>query len=653
MLIDNDANVEAKDNEGTTSLHVALSTNWNGGKSRLQMSFLKRLCAASKNKTTFVNVRNSLGKTALHLAFEHFPYIPLPAVVRELIKYGANVNILCSHFKTVTSALHIACAKTLNDVKVQDAYKKAAEVLIKTGTFVNLEDSQMNSPLHLVADSKNGVLAEYLIDLEEIDLKVTDADFRTPLLRASASGHDRMIVKILSKSVQFLKDRDKFGRNPLHLSCENGHLSTTQLLFECLKNHSMEMELTSVDKFGRNCLLTAAKNGHLEIVNFLAKVSDLKLDVSQQDEQLNTALHHAALNNHLNICSEYSISCYHKNEDFDTPLHIACAKGHLEIVKTFLNQCPLIVNDRNFDGWSPLHFAASNGFSDIVELLIDSNADVNIKEKLGLKTPLHIACEKGRIEVVECLLQRGAEADAKDSKGDNCLDYCYKNNYESCAILIVNSKNWRKSIRSMKNLIEYMPNVAELVLNQCITIEVYKDDDSQLRNKKFIEFDYELINKDKKKLDHPLYAIAKSENETLLNHPLTSVMMIGEMDFGDLFEMESHRNFTSYIIFVIFLILMAIIVMNLLTGLAVDDVNALRKKAVARKLSLQIDLALGIEESLPKFIKKKQQIKSERFFFDRKETWSTKLFDGLSGLKGIINAGKELCRKGYLLSCYS
>lgn len=101
----------------------------------------------------------------------------------------------------------------------------------------------------------------------------------------------------------------------------------------------------------------------------------------------------------MDICIKYSSSCYHKNEDFDTALHIASAKGHIEIVKSFLSQSPLIVNDRNFDGWTPLHFAASNGFRGVVELLIDSNADVNIKEKLGLKTPLHLACEKGKSEV--------------------------------------------------------------------------------------------------------------------------------------------------------------------------------------------------------------------------------------------------------------
>lgn len=97
--------------------------------------------------------------------------------------------------------------------------------------------------------------------------------------------------------------------------------------------------------------------------------------------------------------------------------------------------------------------------------------------------------------------------------------------------------------------------------------------------------------------------------------------MIGELDFGDLFEGKANRNFSSYFIFVIFLVLMVIIVMNLLTGLAVDDVNALRKKAVAKKLSLKIDLALDVEESLPGFLKKKLQVQRERYFLGLEETW--------------------------------
>jgi len=43
----------------------------------------------------------------------------------------------------------------------------------------------------------------------------------------------------------------------------------------------------------------------------------------------------------------------------------------------------------------------------------------------------------------------------------------------------------------------------------------------------------------------------------------------------------------TYILYVLFLIFMSIIVMNLLVGLAVDDIRAVQQKAVLNKLVLK------------------------------------------------------------------
>lgn len=79
--------------------------------------------------------------------------------------------------------------------------------------------------------------------------------------------------------------------------------------------------------------------------------------------------------------------------------------------------------------------------------------------------------------------------------------------------------------------------------------------------------------------------------------------MIGEIDFADIFfshkddqQEEKLVNFpkSSFIIFAIFLIFMPIIIMNLLTALAVDDVNQLREKAYLEVQRLRIGLALDL-----------------------------------------------------------
>lgn len=100
----------------------------------------------------------------------------------------------------------------------------------------------------------------------------------------------------------------------------------------------------------------------------------------------------------------------------------------------------------------------------------------------------------------------------------------------------------------MENLIECMPNVAELVMNRCITIGVCKDDNRLLRNKEYLEFDYELINVDKKKFNHPLYAIAKSENEMLLNHPLTLALLRKKWFLSAFFYFAFLINYTLFLL---------------------------------------------------------------------------------------------------------
>ncbi|CAD5119760.1 DgyrCDS8355 [Dimorphilus gyrociliatus] len=90
-----------------------------------------------------------------------------------------------------------------------------------------------------------------------------------------------------------------------------------------------------------------------------------------------------------------------------------------------------------------------------------------------------------------------------------------------------------------------------------------------------------------------------------------AVMMIGEFDYGNIFDAwredpsaanQLHYTFSSYFLFILFMIVMSIIVMNLLTALAIDDVNEMKREAESKKLGLQIDLALDVEVAIPSMI---------------------------------------------------
>lgn len=92
----------------------------------------------------------------------------------------------------------------------------------------------------------------------------------------------------------------------------------------------------------------------------------------------------------------------------------------------------------------------------------------------------------------------------------------------------------------------------------------------------------------------------------------TSVMMIGEFEFDTIFNNEDNTNSTdvkypaaSYIIFVIFLVIMSILLMNLLVGLAVDDIKAVQEQAALKRMAMQVDLALDVERIIPDFLRRR------------------------------------------------
>ena len=76
----------------------------------------------------------------------------------------------------------------------------------------------------------------------------------------------------------------------------------------------------------------------------------------------------------------------------------------------------------------------------------------------------------------------------------------------------------------------------------------------------------------------------------------TFVMMIKEFEFEGMFidaETDASKDpFPAYssFLFIIFVLVMSIIIMNLLVGLAVDDIKQIQENAELQKLSMQVDI---------------------------------------------------------------
>ena len=71
-----------------------------------------------------------------------------------------------------------------------------------------------------------------------------------------------------------------------------------------------------------------------------------------------------------------------------------------------------------------------------------------------------------------------------------------------------------------------------------------------------------------------------------------------------------YESFTLALFF-IFVVVMTIIVMNLLVGLAVDDIKAVQDTANLKRLAMLVTLSLDVEMLLPEFIRRKIIIREE------------------------------------------
>ncbi|XP_076812155.1 uncharacterized protein LOC143459076 isoform X2 [Clavelina lepadiformis] len=102
----------------------------------------------------------------------------------------------------------------------------------------------------------------------------------------------------------------------------------------------------------------------------------------------------------------------------------------------------------------------------------------------------------------------------------------------------------------------------------------------------------------------------------------TFVMMIGEFDYDTIFNSEAtspiytdqlQYEVITYLLFVTFMIIMSIIIMNLLVGLAVDDIKEVQDNAVLESLAMQVKLTLDVEYTLPQFLRRRFLQKYRKF----------------------------------------
>ncbi|XP_030850024.1 protein TANC1-like [Strongylocentrotus purpuratus] len=193
----------------------------------------------------------------------------------------------------------------------------------------------------------------------------------------------------------------------------------------------------------------------------------------------------------------------------------ASKAGNVEALRRALDAEPGKVDTPDSNGMSPLFLAVKEGSLPCVKLLVSKQADVNMKDRstqIGATeldeswalvdyqwslSPFLLACRLGHQSIVEFLFYNGADVCQTSAEDDlNCLSLAIMYSREETARFLVTHTTYetllflmktvsrdltlgRQSERistPMRQLIQYMPDVAEIVMDRCITLNANRDE---------------------------------------------------------------------------------------------------------------------------------------------------------------------------------
>jgi len=92
----------------------------------------------------------------------------------------------------------------------------------------------------------------------------------------------------------------------------------------------------------------------------------------------------------------------------------------MKILLSKINR-PWIVEEKKDDGYTALHLAALNNHVDIADLLINMGKANLDRQNVNLQTALHLAVERQHVQIVKLLVRKGANLNIPDKDGDSAL----------------------------------------------------------------------------------------------------------------------------------------------------------------------------------------------------------------------------------------
>uniref|UniRef100_A0AAZ3PX02 Transient receptor potential cation channel, subfamily A, member 1b n=1 Tax=Oncorhynchus tshawytscha TaxID=74940 RepID=A0AAZ3PX02_ONCTS len=605
------------------------------------------------------HTHNHLVQEMGHSIEEHINFLdksynsPLHLAVR-----GGNVDIIefCIHKGAKidqqqvdrSTALHFACSQGATD-----AVKLMLSSYSRLDSIINLPDGACQTPLHRATIFDHTELAEYLIS-KGADIDYIDSKGLSPLLLATNCGAWRTVALLLSKGAN-VKIKDQSGCNFLHLAILQPK-GLKNLSGDVLQVH--DDLLSNEDNEGCTPLHYACRLGiHESVKNIL--VLQVSLDRKSKDKK--SALHFAAQYGRVNTCQrllETITDSRLLNEGDErglTPLHLASGGGHTKVVELLLRKGALFHCD--YKGRTCLHHAASEGYTQTMKIVLATNIKLLDKLDEDGSTALHLAAREGHVAAVRLLLQRGAEISLNKNHAsffhealqhgrkdvinaiidsDRSVQKTNTLLIQSTDILLLSLTKHAKADKGLKiqplatlnamvkyNRIELLSHPVLAHISNVIQIlpvfplarfehfgiyvvmfnEIAKTLWKILLLFFFLMLAFALV-------FHALMLNQKEFERLDLSGVQIFVMMVGELNYqSNILDIYLDNKlpfpFLTFYMFVVFVILMPILLMNMMIGLAVGDIAEVKRTAGLKRIAMQIELHTNLEEKMPYWLLKR------------------------------------------------
>ncbi|XP_046389520.1 transient receptor potential cation channel subfamily A member 1-like isoform X3 [Ischnura elegans] len=553
--------------------------------------------------------------------------------VELCLKNGAKISTTQQDLST---PVHLACAQGAKKVIELMFIMQPSEKSLCLASC----DIQKMTPVHCAAMFDHVETVEFLAK-EGADLNAEDKDGRSALLLAASRAAWRTVHRLISLGADVgLQDSNQ--RNALHLVVLNGGRleEFADHLKKCKSEECLRQLLNEKDETGCTPLHYASRGGH---IRSLQNLIQLGASVNLKNNNNESALHFAARYGRYNIACQLLDSdkgTFIINETDGkglTPLHISSQEGHRKVVQLLLNRGALLHRDHN--GRNPLHLAAMSGYTKTMELLHSVHSHLIDQVDKDGNSALHLATMENKPSSIKMLLSMGCKL-LKNRQGFGAIDYALYYKFPEAALAMVTHEERGEEILSQSSekyplvvlaLIAYMPHVYGAVLDKGIIKANCKKDSKEF----YIKYNFKCLEnfqtaaspdqpsgkevESEKTLPLP---VLNGKHQSFSSIPLslmrTFSMMLGEIDFlgtfvspyiskrrGDMTKAALPYANTTFFILVIFMVFMPILIMNLLIGLAVGDIESVRRNAQLKRLAMQVVQHTRLERKLPKIFLEK------------------------------------------------